>query len=242
MLSKKHYTLLLYLAFGLHVFSQTSEEILSKVYETYNNSSYLQFATNYKLYKTVVSETPVEITNGYFYKNKVNAYFMTISTTDILGDELATLKINHSEKAILITPPIIGVPDDFDIRKFLISYTSDKITDNGSYWEIVLKAKQLSQEQFYKIVIHITKDYLLKKQYFYYANQMNFSNDYHKTDLSQPKLEVAYTNYKSDIIDEFIFDSSKFMKFSKNGNIKLSEKYSDYKVLDRRENNTHKKK
>ena len=81
---------------------------------------------------------------------------------------------------------------------------------------------------------------------FYYANQMNFSRDYKKTDLSKPRLEIMYDHVSSseNKVDKEVFNSTTYAKVNQEGKIVLSQKFKNYELIDRREiyNQINKKK
>jgi len=228
----------LYIIIGLlaHVSmqGQTVDEILLSVHEQYSLNKTLQFKSTYNLYKTKASTDIEESYQGEFYKNKADSYFMKINHTDILSTPQVNLRISHDEKAILVTNPENRVNTDFDIKSMLISYDRKLVKDHGKYWEIILSAKKISSEQYYKIILHVAKDYLLNKQVFYLANRINFSKDFRKSDLSQPVLEVIYKDYTRNDNTENRFNSSNYLNISNSGKITLSNKINGYELIDER--------
>ena len=227
--------IILSISFTPFVKAQTIDEIMSAVYDKYMHKEPLQFSTTYNLYKSAESKEILESYKGHFYKNASNDVFMKINTTDILNTDDFRLKISHKERAILVTNPEDKVKKDFNMKGLLLIYDVENIKDNKSFWEIKLKSKKLSTEPYRKIVIHISKDFRLKKQVFYYGSQLDFSKNYKKTDLSQPRLEISYYGYSKGEINENIFNSSVYVIATKSGKIKVSEKFKDYELVDRRE-------
>jgi len=213
---------------------QTVDEILLSVHKQYSLNKTLQFRSTYNLYKTITSKDVEESYQGNFYKNVADSYFMKINHTDILNTPKVNLRVNHDEKAILVTNIDDKVSTDFDIKSMLISYDRKLLKDHGTHWEIVLSAKKLSSEPYYKIILHVAKDYLLKKQVFYLANRINFSKDFRKSDLSQPVLEVIYSEYTRNNNTENRFNSSNYINISNSGKITLSDKIKGYELIDER--------
>ncbi len=230
---KRKLILLAVLVFVQNMQSQTVEQILSNIYKKYSAAEPLQFQTTYDLYKTHDSKEIQQSYTGVFYKNADNAIYMKINDTEILNNKEVNLKISHKEKALLLAHPESTVAEEFDMSELLKIYKENSFEDKESHWEIELVANEMTLPHS-KIVLYITKDYFLKKQVFYYSEAVNFSKDYKKTDIHTPKLEITYTNYAREILEESTFETLNFLHFNTDKSPVLAANLKGYELLDRR--------
>jgi len=226
------------MVFGLLFLSdsdaQTFQEIIETTQKQYSSDQPLQFSSVYNLYKTNKKQKLMESYKGNFYKNNSSSFFMQINHADILSTSEVNLRVNHNEKAILVMDPNDKVSQNLDLNQFLVAYEKEGVKDFKTYWEIVLTSKKITTEPYSKIVLQISKNYLLKKQFFYFSNRFDFSKDMKKSDLSQPVLEVVYSKYSTDKTDENKFRINKYISISNSNTIKLSQKIKGYELIDRR--------
>lgn len=219
---------------SFNVSAQTAKNILKNVYVQYSSPSSLSFETSYKLYKTFDTNVVYQSYEGLFYKSETNEVYIKINETEILNNKQASLKVSHPEKMVLVSNPELTISEDLDVSKLLDFYKEESTRDMGSYWELELLANQPTLP-YTKIVLHITKNHLLKKQIFFYGNEINFSNDFRKPNNSNPRLEVSYANYSDTPINKNKFSTSSFLEIERSGTIVLSDKIKDYEVLDKRQ-------
>lgn len=225
---------ILLIFFGLTSKAQTTSVILSKVYEQYSSDNELQFDTSYDLFKTHESEQAYQSYTGIFYKNENNDAYIKIKDTEIFNTRKANLKISHLEKMVLVSDPELRATNDFDVSKLLEFYKEEKISDQGDFWKIQLIANQPTLP-YSRIVLHVSKEYLIQKQVFYHSNSMNFSDNFRKSEISTPRLEVSYSNYSQDPLDKNKLDTSLFLDFEESGKIVLKGNVKNYEVLDKRQ-------
>ena len=79
-----------------------------------------------------------------------------------------------------------------------------------------------------------TKKYFIKKQLFYYNTGINFSGDYKKQDVNLPVLEILYSDYNRNAIENSFFNVSQYLTISKD-KITVSDRYKGYILDDQRE-------
>ena len=230
---KSKLIIVLLLIFSHTASSQTVRDILNNVYKQYSANMPLNFETNYKLYKTFEASKVHQNYTGVFFKNVENNMYIKIKDTEILNNKDVNLKISHQEKALIVSKPELNVAGDYDMSALLEVYKDNGLQDKGAYWEIELLPNQIGLP-YSKIVLHIAKDYFIKKQIFFYGEGVNFSNDYKKTDIQFPRLEVLYTHYNRNLADENKFKTSSFLTIKVDGSIKLSSSLKDYELIDKR--------
>jgi len=221
------------LVFAQNASSQTVEEVLSNIYKQYSSNESLRFETTYNLYKTFDAKEIHQSYRGVFHKNGDNDIYMKINDTEILNNKEVSIKASHTEKALLLSNPELNVAGDFDMKELLKIYKQNNFEDKQDYWEIELIANEMTLPHS-KIVLHVTKDYLLKKQVFFYSESVNFSKDYKKSDIQTPKLEITYSNYNRDLMDEKLFATSKFLQIKNDKSAVLSSSLKGYELLDKR--------
>ncbi len=219
--------------FVQNVTSQTIEEVLSNIYAQYSAKEPLQFNMTYNLYKSFSSEKVHQSYNGVYHKNASNAIYMKINETEILNNKEVSIKVSHEDKALLVSNPELNVDGAYDMSKLLEVYKKESFEDKNTYWEIELIAKEVTSE-YSKIRLHISKDYFLQKQVFFYANAINFSKDYKTTDIQTPRLEILYTDYSKKVSDEHKFKTVTFLQIKKGAPVVLSPGLKGYELIDKR--------
>ena len=130
------------LVFTLLAHAQSAENILSSVYDKFMSKEPLHYRTTYNLYKGEESNKVIESYKGNFYKNSENDIFLQIKDTDVVSTDQFSLKINHREKAILVTNPEDKVKKDFNMKGLLTMYDLESLNNNHNFWEIKLTSKK----------------------------------------------------------------------------------------------------
>jgi hypothetical protein len=216
--------------------AQTAKELLNEVYKKYSKDEPLSFKSYYNLFKTFDSKELYQSYSGIYYKDKEHKVYMKINETEILNNKEVSLKISHEEKAMIVGFPEINVGGaEFDMLALLEIYKSDGVLDKKTHWELTLKANQIGLPHG-KIVLHIGKDYFLKKQIFYYDEVVDFSKDYTKKEIHQPRLEIAYSAYTRDPIKQSTFKTSRFLQINADGSIQSHPDWKHYELIDNRYN------
>jgi hypothetical protein len=220
--------------FWVFVSGQTASTVLAGISKHYSSSKPLQYNTKYNLFKDNKSKVVHQSYSGFFQKNSVNDIYMKIDETEFVNNNKIRIKISHNEKAIMIENKQEHTTGDFDINKLLVFCTISSFKDYKEYWEIVLLNRQYSNLEYSKIVVNVNKDYTLRKQVFYYNTEMNFSKDYRKQEMGNPRLEIDYNYYSNKEISSSIFNI--FFTLTKDNRIILSTKYKGYEIEDNRNN------
>lgn len=231
------YKYLLYislLVIGRIGYSQTINEVLQRMEQQYGTGEYLQYNSNYVLYKTHDSKKVEQAYKGFFCKNPQNEIYMKIDQTEILNSKTINLKISHLEKAILMGDPVKSYSGDFDIKPLLDLCKIESFRNLKAYWEIILTPKIDSELPYSKIIVQISKKYFLQKSFFYYNTSMNFSKDYRKPKSYYPRLEVNNTNFSKKVANPSLFKTNTyFSSWSKNKYV-LVAGLKNYEVIDQR--------
>lgn len=222
--------------------AQTVNEVFKKVNAQFTAAKPLQFNTKYNLYKDHKSNVVHQSYTGMFLKNASNEVYMKIDKTEFINANKLSLKINHSEKAMLIANKQEFSTGDFDVSKMLDFCTISSFKDLKAYWEIVLIPKELSGLNYSKIVLNINKKYLIQKQVFYYNTGINFSNDYRKQELNYPRLEILYSNHNDKVVNFSKINTNVFFTINKNNKVSATPMYKSYEVTDKRTNSKNKNK
>ena len=223
------------------VFTQTVNTVLAGVSNKFTAKQSIQFTTRYNLYKDAKSNIITQSYPGIFMKNSNNQLYMKINNTEFLNTSKYTVKINHEEKAMIISKNQKFSMGDFDIKKLLVLCTINSFKDKNNCWEIMLSSKQYTDLQYSKVILFINKDFTLKKQVFYYNTQLNFAQDYKKQDLSNPRLEIVYSNYNNNEVSSLNFNTDNFFTITKANKIVPSVVYKNYQIDDMRNTINNKK-
>lgn len=219
---------------SLPVCGQNVNEVLKKMGSQLSQSKPLQFDTRYDLYRDAKAKTVYESYNGNFRKNERNDVYMKIGNTEFINAGKTALKVNHDQKAMVLTDRQAFSTGDFDVSKLLqfCKIGSFKAIKDG--WEIVLVPNEFSGLTYSKIVLLVGKGYMLKKQTFFYNTGIDFSKDYRKQDITNPRLEVTYSNYNHNPIGAQLLNSGLFYSIPKTNKPVATAKYKNYEIIDKR--------
>ena len=144
-----------------------------------------------------------------------------------------SITISHEEKIVQLSAPsyALGMSSGFDLKTLKKEYKNQSFIDKDGFWEITLVPNSITTD-YQKIVLHISKQYQLKKQIFYYAKGIDFSSDYRTSDVRYPRLEITYNNYNNQIEDYGRFNTSQYLTYASNNTEKLAPHLSSYELLD----------
>lgn len=200
--------------FTFCVQAQESKEVLDRFKKRYDSLSDYQVSLLYKLYKGHQSKTAYQTTKGVFLK-KGDQFYSKINELEVVNNRKNNLKINHLEKAILIsnTQKHSKQLGDFRIEE-LSNYLDITVFNTlKNSFEITLESKEVTQLPFKAITLIIDKEtYNLKKQVFYYFRTVSVSSTESKEEASL-KLEINYLNYKTKnfTISEAVFNNRRYI-------------------------------
>lgn len=217
------------------IFGQTAKEIIAKINDQLTAAKPLHFETSYKLYKNIKSQTVHESYTGVFQKNSQNEIYMKIGDTEFINLKNCSIKLNPNEKAMVISNPQAFSLGTFDFNKLLTLCSIPSCKDYKTYWEIHLIPNKFSGLNYEKIVLQVNKNYTIKKQQFYFNSGYDFSKDYTKQEISNPRLEIDYSNYNNNPVKTPKFNSGLFFTIAKNNKIIPTAGYKGYEISDQRE-------
>lgn len=217
------------------VAQQDAKSILEELKKRLSEKENYQTDVLYKVFKGYQSEEPHETSSGVFFKKGNNVY-SKMAEAEIVSTKDLYLKINHKEKAILVAngSQEIQNADQFNLDELFQYLDVDTLKVNTTSWEIILKAKPITQLPFSSIEIEIDKKtYNIKSQVFYYVSQIDFSKELRKTDLAPAKLEVTYKNYRTNkfTLSDKVFNSKQYV-VKKNTKYVAVNKYKGYDIVD----------
>ena len=231
----KYYVLLLLSVCNL-VAAQTVNEVFAKLNSQFTSHKTLQFETQYSLFRDASTKTVHQSYKGLFIKSSTNDVYMKIIDTEFINSRNGSLKINHNEKAMQVSDAVRFSGGDFDVSKLLNFCKIQSFKDYKAYWEIVLITKEFSGLDYSKIVLLVNKDYTLKKQVFFYNSGFDFSKDFGKQEVSNPRLEVEFKNYNQNYVNPSLFDTAAFYQVTKANKLLAAGKYKSYELIDKRSN------
>jgi hypothetical protein len=156
-----------------------------------------------------------------------------INDTEYLLTKKMSIQVSNQEKIVLISKSKNPDKEEYSIAKMLALFDKGTVKDKKTYWEIELKGKALTQLPYSKVIVNIGKDYFIQKQTFYYSAGMNFSKDYSKADMQQPRLEIVFGKPSRIAVPTLKFETSQYFSIVNNA-IKLKGNYSKYELIDQR--------
>jgi len=213
---------------------QTFKQVLNKMNNKLTEASPLHFNTKYNLYRDEKAKVIFQSYDGQFQKSSQNEIYMKIDNTEFINSKKSSLKVNHTQKAILVTDPQPFTIGEFDMGKLADFCKVKSFKDFKSYWELVLEPTAFSGLNYSSIVVWINKDYTLKRQVFFYNTGIDLSSDYRKQDITHPRLEIHYSNYNQKVPDIIKLGGGFFVSFTKANKAVPSNKYKSYEIIDRR--------
>lgn len=226
--------LLSHVSFG----QDTVEKILAGYKSTVTGKEMYQSKITYKIYKGHESTLVKDVKVGTVYKNGGNVC-TKFDDVLLLNTPSHHLKVNHTEKAILLADGISQGQDlHIDLEELSKYVEVSLVKSTASSWLLRFRpASAITQLPFKELLVVLEKgSYHVLHQTFYYYNQLNFSQDYRKQDVGNVKLEVAYSNYKplSSSVSSRIFNLKNYVDTTKEKAVP-SVGYEGYDVVDIRQ-------
>ncbi|CAM1357735.1 hypothetical protein TXIAM_100001 [Tenacibaculum xiamenense] len=105
------------------------------------------------------------------------------------------------------------------------------MSDNGHY-KLEFKAKGITQLPFGLMLVYLDKNYRLKRQEIYYYTQMNFSDNYKKPEMSNFRLEIVYSKYKTSnfSVGKDVLDLGRYVQMDKEKAV-ASSRYNGFDIV-----------
>ena len=225
--------LLLFVLVKIQAQTNKAETIMSKYAEALTSHKEYQVKMTYNVYKGFEANTPYESVSVHFYKNQGNTY-SNMGEAEIISTTSNYLKINHTERAMLLSKPV-GNTHQFDINLIeLYKYLNvSLLKETNTFYRLEFKPKGLTQLPFSSLKIDIDKKtYLIRKQLFYYFSKMNFSTNFQKPDYDNYKLEIIYDKYRMSnfSVSKSTFDLKKYVE-NRKGKIVVAPKFKGYELI-----------
>lgn len=234
--------LLISILFTVVNYGQTVNSVLEKMNDKFIASNAFRFESKYNLYKDYTSKIVHQNYNGLFLKNAKNEVYMKIGETEFINTNTVSLKVSHSEKAILVSNKQDFSTGTFDINKLIVLCEITSFKDFKTFWQIYLTPKKLSGLNYSHIVVKIDKNYNILEQVFYYNTGFNFSGNYREQQLTKPRLEIKYSGHTHQVSDLIKINPKLYITIKEAGNVLLTPKYKNYEVIDNRTFSTNKNK
>lgn len=230
---KLMFNILFLLVVPISVHAISGKAFLKKVRAQYDNIESMQLYTHYMLYKGHYSDSIQTEYNGMYFKQN-HDYYRKIQNTEIINSvsNHIYIKINHDQKAILISDPVNYSAVDFDIKKTFKQCKDILVKEKGNNNVITLLIKNKTDIPYSKIEIEINKNYYIKEIALFYSIKMNFSSSVFKQDYRFPKLVIKYNDFKKKWKDKsgllntenyisFLADSSQIVGINNLANYQL---------------------
>lgn len=213
----------------------TGKDYLKKIKANYEGIESLEIQMQYKLYKGYVSNQLFQSYNSIYYKDGASTY-RKIDQTEIIGNEKMTVKINHSEKAIMLSSPMPASAFDADLEG-TIAFCSDILVARGAKEttiSMLIKAK--TDLPYGRVDIKIDNNFWIKEMTLYYSQLLDFSESYQQKDMAYPRLVISYDVFNNKWKDkEGLVDLSNYV-IENNKKISPAAKLGNYEILDYRIN------
>lgn len=215
-------------------FSLDVKEIIGKMQKLYNDKSNIEYSCKYELYKDHKSEQVTESYDGFFYRNKTNVY-QKIDETEFVYATDFFLQISHSEKLLLLDQPQKLINTTIDLDQALKYCSKTQLEEKDGYYAITLWIKSTSDLPFSVVKMRIDKKkYFLERLDIYYTMMEDFSQEYTKKDESRPHLKITFSELKQNPKQVNYFELDKYITKNNSGILRLTEKYSGFKLIDNR--------
>ncbi|WP_408028745.1 hypothetical protein, partial [Tenacibaculum xiamenense] len=126
-----------------------------------------------------------------------------------------------------------GVSQQFDLNlPELLKYLDVKLLSDNGHYKLEFKAKGITQLPFGLMLVYLDKNYRLKRQEIYYYTQMNFSDNYKKPEMSNFRLEIVYSKYKTSnfSVGKDVLDLGRYVQMDKEKAV-ASSRYNGFDIV-----------
>lgn len=216
-------------------YAQIKNDVLKQVLKKYEGTGPLEFAMTYNLYKDYKTKVVNETYSGCFIKKDVDRAYMKINNTEFFQFRNHAVQISHDENIIVVSTIANATKPQHDIATLLKDYDFTDMVDKKQYWQLKLKTKEGAGTPYSYVIIDISKDYTIKKETFFYSSGINFSKDYTTPDISNPRLEIVFGKFNTQITNKVT--SLDQIYTIKNNKIIAAVKYKNYEIIDNRKTN-----
>ena len=227
------YIILIVFSVSGNLFGQTAEEVILKMKDSYSNNKCVNYSLKYNLYKDEKSNKIYDSYSGIYKKDESNSIYQKIKNTEFILKDKLLVKVMHDDKTIAVSKGTPFSMGDNTIKSLLQYCSISNFKQLKEGWQIILIPKQNSELEYSKISIFIDTDFRISWQKFYYNIEIDFSKNFQKRDGSKPVLEIVYSNYNNNKIENSIYNLKKFIDF-KGNKMAPSLAYSKYILEDYR--------
>lgn len=216
-----------------NLFAQTADEVILKMGDSYSTNKCVSYSLKYNLYKDENSSKIYDGYNGIYKKNESNSIYQKIKNTEFILKDKVLVKVMHDDKTITVSKVTPFSMGDNTIKSLMQYCSISNFKQLKAGWQIILIPKQNSELEYSKIIIFIDTDFRISWQKFYYNIEIDFSKNFQKRDGSKPVLEIVYSNYNNNKIENSIYNLKKYIDF-KGNKMAPSLAYSKYILEDYR--------
>lgn len=231
----RHIVLISCFLVGLTVLrAQDAKTYLDRINANYLNLTAMELTLDYQLFR---GHKGTEVLDSY-----ANVMHLTptgshrkVYTDEVVTSDSLMLVLDHEFKTMQLstyTPASIAFVDEK--LKNNLTNCEDIIVrekDNGLR-TIQLTFKEKSTVPYSLVRVTIDKDYWIKHITFYYATQLDFSQNTFNPDYDFPRLEVTYTALKKNWKDKKGITSLTNYIALTDGVYRPTALYKDYKLID----------
>ena len=188
----------------------------------------------YTVYTDSISNIKKEELKGELIKNNEDYYFK-MKETEFLFSPTYSLKVNHTQKAIVYAEQKNAsenaLNNEAPFIALINNYESKEVADKSESWECVLSNPK-SLSSYSKIIFYISKrDYSIIKQIYFFSSSMEKQLNPNNLNTKKERFEIVQTSYtKSPKVEEKLFDLENYLNI-KNNNYVPSEALKTYKVF-----------
>lgn len=223
------------LLFSIVSFGQDTLDVIKKIDNVYYGQNFLKFDASYKLFKTKSSKSPVETYQSKFMKNVNNVFHISNKNMVSIENDKYIFQLDMTNKiAAIANSNVKQLSSVFKIQE-VSKYgkiTEFKKTNTG--WYFCFNVSSKVNITYNKIEIYVNSNYTIQKEILHLRQTVDFSKDYRKSDLKLPVLEVTFSNYSFEKINESFFNLSNYFTIDKKNVCVLKDKYKGYKLNDLR--------
>ncbi|PHR44317.1 MAG: hypothetical protein COA32_14990 [Fluviicola sp.] len=209
---------------------QKVDAVFKKLEEKYGNNNEYAFSMSYKLYKGHNSGKLSEQYNAQLFHSSKGTY-QKIKNTEFVSTSQFSIKINHDEKAIVVTN---GAKQNFfkEYKNALKAASSYELSEKNGNYNINIFFFGPTNLPYYKLNLIVNKsNYELKEVNLYYSSETDFDPSFNTSEWAKPHLKILYTKGSMDQLDNSWFLKENYYKI-KSGKLVLNDKYSGYSVIN----------
>ncbi len=228
---------LLFLSISINSYGQQKklsvDEVIRTAEDVLKKRKQVSYNTKYTLYSDYSTKEIYEQYKGVFLK-KNNVCYVKIKNTEFIAYDNYGLKINNDEKAIQIRNAANAAFEEspLSVTAYLKVFENRTIKNDKDFYICELKPGKISQVMLSKVIIYIKKsDLSITKQLLYYVEKMETKDKNGKKIYTTPRLEITFSNRIIDNKkDDLLIKRDNYFTV-KGSDIKLSQRFSGYKLF-----------